>query len=118
MSKPVLIVNDDDVFIETLKKLLETEGVEAICSTQPLEVLKDLDPDRYGLILIDYKMVGMTGIEFAMLAKARTKSRIALMSAYVDSELEKQAHLSGIRYVVPKTADIDMFVAAVKQLKE
>jgi DNA-binding response OmpR family regulator len=74
-SRKVLIVDDEFSIVETLAEILSFEGFEvasAANGTQALSMVVDNPP---GLILLDYMMPVMDGLEF--LAKLRQQSDTA-----------------------------------------
>jgi CheY-like chemotaxis protein len=61
----IMIVDDNDNFLEGLKDILISDGYDTITindSTTVLDVAKMLKPD---LIILDLKMIGMNGFEVA-----------------------------------------------------
>lgn len=59
----ILIVNSDKAINETLKKLLEKEGI-VVCAANGEEALNMLDHDYCAVIIAGVDMPGMNGIEF------------------------------------------------------
>jgi len=59
----VLIVDDEERFRITLRKLLAARGVEAQASGSAEEALAELAEKPYDVILLDVRMPGMNGIE-------------------------------------------------------
>ncbi|MCK8601599.1 response regulator [Desulfoferrobacter suflitae] len=59
----VLIVDDEERFRNTLRKLLAVSGVDAATAGSGEEALKELGSRDYDVILLDVKMPGMSGIE-------------------------------------------------------
>lgn len=59
----VLIVDDEERFRITLRKLLSARGVEAEASGSAEEALAELAAKPYDIVLLDVRMPGMDGIE-------------------------------------------------------
>jgi CheY-like chemotaxis protein len=88
----VLVVDDDDEIRELLRLSLSLRGwivAEAVTGAEALERLGEVKPD---VVLLDYQMPGMSGIECATaMREASAELRIILASAYVDASLTKRA---------------------------
>ncbi len=93
-SKSILLVDDDYDIVNLFKDLLEKVNYEVIGFTNPLEALQHykINWNRYGLVISDMRMPGMTGFELLKNIKKIDKTiSFFLMSAYdtIDfSELE------------------------------
>ncbi|MFY1664372.1 response regulator [Pseudomonas sp. Pseu.R1] len=76
----ILIIDDEYLIADSLSFALEDEGfltVRAECARKALDILASKRPD---LIITDYLMPGMTGLEFAETVKAREQvSHIPIM---------------------------------------
>ncbi|MBN1799509.1 MAG: diguanylate cyclase [Spirochaetales bacterium] len=62
-GKKILLVDDDQEYIDATKKLLENEGHTVASANNGTNALKDLKQNHYDLILVDYYMPKMTGEE-------------------------------------------------------
>jgi CheY-like chemotaxis protein len=87
----ILIVDDDLTQLETLRRGLRSKGynvLEASSGKDALNLLQDGKTDQIHLILTDYVMPEMNGIE--LLKKIREKSNslpVIIMTAYVKNDL-------------------------------
>lgn len=59
----VLIVDDEERFRTTLRKLLSVAGVEATTVGSGQEALTELSKNAYDVVLLDVKMPQMSGLE-------------------------------------------------------
>jgi len=59
----LLLVDDEERFLETTKRLLEKRGVEALTATDALDALTILDAQRVDVVVLDVKMPGLDGVE-------------------------------------------------------
>ncbi len=62
-GKKIMLIDDDQEYVEATKKLLENEGHTVSYAKNGKDALKDLKQNYYDLILVDYYMPKMTGEE-------------------------------------------------------
>ena len=76
MKERIMILDDESSVVQGIQDLIEFETVyEVVPATNPFEALKLLDENDVNVILTDFLMPGMNGIEFLIEAKKREKSR-------------------------------------------
>ena len=75
MPDTLLLIDDDGDFITTLQIGLELQGYVVITSQNPITGWKEMERFQPGIILIDWEMPGMSGIEFAKLVKEDPEHR-------------------------------------------
>jgi len=83
----VLIVDDEADTVDSIRDLLQSQvdGVEVVTANSGAEALESLPKQRVDLIVSDYRMPGMNGLDFLVRARAvAPKARRALMTAYPD----------------------------------
>ena len=65
MTKRVLVVDDEAAIRDLLALILEGEGYEVACATDGLDALRVARDTPHDAILLDLKMPGIDGAEFA-----------------------------------------------------
>ena len=109
-SKLILLVDDDSDIVNLFKELLENKNYEVIGFTNPLEALKNYKTNwnRYGLVISDIRMPGMTGFDLLKnIKKIDATISFFLMSAY---DVINFSELEGIK--------IDGFIQKPIRIKE
>ena len=71
----LLIVDDDNEILKTMKQILEDKGFLVYPFSNPLEAISAFNPGLYDLLLIDVKMPQMNGFEFYQQIRKRNKNR-------------------------------------------
>lgn len=115
----VLYLDDDDTLVFLVRRLLVRRGYEvtAFCDQQEAIEAVRASPDRFDLLLTDYNMPGMSGIDVARAVLAiNPKLTVAVASGYINEELEQAAVAAGVREVVFKTDAIESFCEVVQRL--
>lgn len=118
----VLLVDDDPDILDSLKTLLEVALDDVDVRTAPsgesaLELLQ-AQREAVRLIISDFRMSGMDGVEFLRHARvyAPRASRV-LISAFPEAVLrERVQQLEGIAKILPKPMDVDEFLDVARTL--
>lgn len=105
----VLIVDDDEVLLETAVDTLESLGLVAEQASSGLEALgminhREQSGKNYDIVIIDLKMPDIDGIETIRRIRSEIKSKvpILLISAYSWSDVEDQAKEAGVNGFLSK----------------
>lgn len=67
MQKSILLVEDDEELSRIFVTLLKRKGLDVISYSNPIQALENfrMNIDRYSIVLTDYRMESMNGIELA-----------------------------------------------------
>ena len=115
MSKPILLIDDEEKFALMLQELLQISGYEADYCLNPEEALARLRHETYDLVITDYKMPQMDGSQFLQAArKINPDMPVIMISGLMNMpELIKVANI-GVTLVLEKpfkTEDLLEYVA-------
>lgn len=116
----ILIVDDEKVQLETLKRGLGSKGhvvAEALSAEEALEYLNK-DGNKIDLVLTDYAMPGMNGIE--LLRKIRESHGnlpVIMMTAYGDKGLVIDALRNRCDSFIEKPFTLDQLVQEIERAK-
>jgi CheY-like chemotaxis protein len=101
----VLYVDDDEVMVVMVQRLLERLGYAPTCVLDAREALAlvQQDPQRFDVVVTDFNMPNLTGLELAhALAALRPDLPVAISSGYVSEELRAGAASAGVRGLMQK----------------
>jgi CheY-like chemotaxis protein len=110
MGRPVrvLVVDDTSHVREMLSAMLTVDGFEVVAdAASGLQALAAVDGSQAGdgpdVVVIDYQMPGMDGLEAATaLRERRPDLRIILYTAFADAEVEAAAAAVGVSVCLGK----------------
>ena len=109
MARNVLIIDDEEIFLDLLKSYLQEKGYAVTVSTSGQKILKLLFEKPYDIVLLDVWMVDMSGIEvFKKIRKANPNLPVVLMTGYAASSLVNTL----------QNLDVDAFIKKPFKLKE
>ena len=101
----ILLVDDEDLILNTGQQMLEYLGYEVIIKKSSLEALKvfQLQPDQFSLVITDQTMPKMTGAELAKeMLRIRPEIPIILCTGFSEVMDQETAKSIGIREFVMK----------------
>jgi len=115
MKKQLLIVDDNNALREALKIVFE-DDFDLTFASNGEEALMQYSKRSPAVVLMDYKMPGMDGIETLQRMRAQAPdSRVVLMSAYDELSTVVNAMRSGAVDFVGKPFSVEQIKAAVGQ---
>ena len=84
----IMVVDDDEALRRYLKKILEDEYYEVILALDGKDAMRKIQAHPPDLIIVDYKMPGMDGIEF--IEKLKSHSRLSLIPTIMQTVTDSQ----------------------------
>lgn len=106
----VLYVDDDEVMLVMVEGLLLRAGhqVVTVAGAAPALALLQEQPDAIDVLVTDYNMPGISGLELAVAVQALLPDLpIILSSGYLSEELQARALQTGLRAVLNKEQTVE-----------
>lgn len=102
-SKRILVVDDAPQVAEILQAMLAQLGHQVEIAGDAKEALRQFEPGKYDLIVTDYSMPKMNGVEFAAAIKKRAAGQlILLITAFAFSIAATDARQLPVDFVLRK----------------
>ncbi len=103
-AQKILLVDDDKDMCESLSDVLTLDSsYDVAYATDPFKALEMVQSEDYALIIIDYKMPGMNGVELLVrMKKVKPSIPIFMLTAFISNELIEQAKKEGASKVLSK----------------
>jgi CheY-like chemotaxis protein len=108
MSKQQMLIVDDNRALRVALKAVFEDDYELTFAADGQEALREYKQRAPQVVLMDYKMPGLDGLETLEQMRAQqADSRVVLMSAYDERETVTAARLSGATDFVGKPFDVE-----------
>ncbi|UCE87069.1 MAG: response regulator [Deltaproteobacteria bacterium] len=105
-ARRLLLVDDEARILSSLRRALRREGYEVHTAESPDEALRALDAGSFDLILADYRMPGMTGVEFLARAAERWPDAVRILLTGWSEQVPRAAlEAAGVRALLEKPWD-------------
>jgi len=122
MAKKILVIDDEELIVRTLKKLLEKNGFTVFVAKNGQDALVMVEEEPFDLIVGDIRMPGMNGVEtlhaiYEGLQKRGVKRiPVIFITGYADEEIKQRAKaLKRVAYIY-KPFDIPELVDRIKEV--
>lgn len=119
MAEPdtILIVDDEIGVVEMLSDLLQLAGYRVLSATRGARALDLVKENKIALIISDYKMPEMSGLELCQrLRSSGERIPFVLLSGYLAGELRALCIDAGVNEIIEKPVDGKTLREAVKRL--
>ncbi|MBN2061215.1 MAG: formate/nitrite transporter family protein [Deltaproteobacteria bacterium] len=83
MIPKMLVIDDEELVLESCRKIFKSEGFEVVTTTIPQEGLKLASDSKFDIILCDWKMPGFDGMDVVKELEQRTpESAVVMISGF------------------------------------
>jgi DNA-binding NtrC family response regulator len=112
-----LLIDDDELIRDSLSLAFRNKGCSLRTSETAEEGLRALRDERFDVIISDFKLPGMDGLEFFRLASSSYPNTVnVLITAYGDKEIAVQASEIGVHEFVEKPFKVQTLMSALGRL--
>ena len=111
----VLLVDDEQEFIETLSERLKMRDMDAKLALDGEKALAAVEADEPDVILLDLKMPGMDGMEvLRRIKKAYPHVQVVMLTGHGTEKDEEQALRLGAYAYLQKPVDLERLVVTLR----
>ena len=99
----ILLIDDDEWIRDALRIFFEEEGCRLVALETAEEGIEALQSQDYDIVIADYRLPGMDGLEFLSRIKLSHPNVIQiLITAYANDEIVAKANSLGIHELISK----------------
>jgi len=104
----LLLIDDDEWIRDSLSIFFEGEGCHLLALETAEDGLEELKSQDYDIIIADYRLPGMDGLEFLKRSQETNPNAMrVLITAYGNSEIFSKAYKLGVQDVIKKPFTIE-----------
>lgn len=119
MRAKILLVDDNEDFLDSTKDVLESEGYQVTTAANGEDAVALAGSQHFNMVLMDIKMPGINGVESFLKMKAQNPAvKVILFTAYSLDDLISRARAEGVLAILPKPIDMHKLLKAVTTVLE
>jgi len=121
MAKKILLIDDEELIIKSLKKLLEKDGFTVFIAKNGQDALSLSDKETFDVIIADIRMPGINGVETikslneTIGKRGLKKPGVIFITGYADEEMQQEAEALGPVAYIYKPFDISELISKIKE---
>jgi len=116
-ARTVLLVEDDPLFRKVLTTVLSSLGLQPLVAESGEAALSALGSHPVDIVLMDYHLPGMNGLELARSLRARNvTSPMILVSGFLTDTMKTEAQAARVAKVLHKPMDMSALQETVVAL--
>ncbi len=116
MAGRMLIIDDEDIVLESCRRIFSAADFQVTCTTSPPEGLRLIANSFFDVILCDWKMPGFNGMDVLEELKSRSPhSAVVMISGYPTPARQIEALKRGAMDYVAKPFTPGEIVEAVRK---
>lgn len=115
----VLLVDDEELYAESLAKVLRRRGMVVATAKDGPMALAWLEANQADVVVLDLKMPGMDGI--ATLEQIRIRkpeTAVIMLTGHIDLERVTRALQGGVGDILLKPCPVDSLASAIENARE
>lgn len=114
-----LLVDDDELVRNSISLAFSNKGCFLIAAETAEEGLRALEKEHFDIVISDFRLPVMNGLEFFKLATAsHPKTLNIILTAYRDKNITSEAFEIGVHDVIDKPCSINVLVNVLVGLLE
>jgi CheY-like chemotaxis protein len=110
----ILVVDDEPMVAGTVRLVLEMNGQKVELAENAETALERFAPGKYGLVVTDFKLMAMDGLELAEKIRQQSPTQpIILLTAYAESLRGDKQRLANVNCVLGKPFSVQQLLEAL-----
>ncbi len=121
MQKKILLIDDEELVVKSIEKLLKKQGYEVLVCKNGEDALAKIKDVKVDLVISDIRMPGMNGVEVIkkireyLKMKGSAPVREIIITGYAEDDVNKEADALNVADYIYKPFDLRDFLNAVQK---
>ena len=116
MSEKVLIIDDEQEFMDALAERMTHRGMDVTTSSSAIDALQSVEDKSFDVVVLDLQMPEMDGIEtLKILKKKKPELQVILLTGHATVEKGIEAMKLGAMDLLEKPADLTTLTDKIKK---
>lgn len=112
----IMLVDDEERFLQTMKKMLINNGYDAMTATSGEDCLKQLEQKLVHVVILDVKMPGMGGVEtLKKIKQLYPRVEVIMLTGHATAASAVEGLKSGATDYLTKPASVDEIIAKAEE---
>jgi len=118
MTEKVLLVDDEEEFVETLAERMRSRGMDVATSGSGVDALQLVEDEDFDVVVLDLKMPGIDGLDaLKRIKRRRPDIQVVLLTGYATVEKGVEAIKEGALEFLEKPVDLASLTDAIHKAK-
>jgi DNA-binding NtrC family response regulator len=118
MTEKVLLVDDEEEFVETLAERMRTRGMDVSTTNSGSDALKLVDDEDFDVVVLDLMMPGIDGLDaLKRIKRRRPDIQVVLLTGHATVEKGVEAIKEGALEFLEKPVDLASLTEAIHKAK-
>ena len=118
MTEKVLLVDDEEEFVETLAERMRSRGMDVATCGSGVDALQLVDDEDFDVVVLDLKMPGIDGLDaLKRIKRRRPDIQVVLLTGYATVEKGVEAIKEGALEFLEKPVDLSSLTDAIHKAK-
>lgn len=119
MKGRILLVDDNEAFLDSTKDVLEEEGYQISVASSGEEAVRKFGNSHFDVVVMDIRMPGLNGVEaFSIMKKFDPQVRVIICTAYIVENLIREALKEGAYSVLNKPFAMDLLIREIENARQ
>jgi two-component system, NtrC family, response regulator GlrR len=116
VKRRILLVDDNELFLDSARDVLESEGYTVITAESGEEALSRVRSEYFPVVVMDIKMAGLNGVAtFIEMKRYRPGIRVIMCTAHLMEDMIGKAEEEGAFAVLKKPFRTGVLLEAIER---